>query len=62
MSTLADDIKALMVLGHGLETATQLAVTDRNRTGNSMKFYCIFLVFILILCHHVRNWNNGKVG
>jgi hypothetical protein len=32
MSSLADDIKALMDLGHSLESATELAVADRNRT------------------------------
>jgi hypothetical protein len=32
MTTLAEDIKALMELGHGLERATELAVADRKRT------------------------------
>jgi hypothetical protein len=32
MTTLADDIKALMCLGFGLERATELAVADRNRS------------------------------
>jgi len=32
MTTLAEDIKALMDLGHGLESATELAVADRKRT------------------------------
>ncbi len=40
MTTLADDIKALMCLGFGLERATELAVADRNRPppalGNSL--------------------------
>jgi len=31
MTTLADDIKALMGLGHSLENATELAVADRKR-------------------------------
>jgi len=33
MTTLAEDIKALMDLGHGLERATELAVADRKRTS-----------------------------
>ena len=32
MTTLAEDIKALMDLGHGLKSATELAVADRKRT------------------------------
>ena len=31
MTTLADDIKALMDLGISLERATELAVADRNK-------------------------------
>ena len=31
MTTLAEDIKALMDLGHGLGSATKLAVEDRKR-------------------------------
>jgi len=32
--TLAEDIKALIDLGHSLEIATQLAVADRNTVLN----------------------------
>ena len=31
MSTLAEEIQALMALGHDLNTATQLAERDRTR-------------------------------
>ncbi len=36
MTTLAEDIKALMALGHSLSDATQLAINDRAR--NTGKF------------------------
>jgi len=34
-TTLAEDIKALMDLGHDLDSATQLAVADRNRSSTT---------------------------
>jgi hypothetical protein len=37
-TTLAQDIEALVALGHPLERATQLAVADRNR--NAGKMFC----------------------
>mmetsp|Transcript_19019 Transcript_19019/g.27242 ORF Transcript_19019/g.27242 Transcript_19019/m.27242 type:complete len:763 (+) Transcript_19019:38-2326(+) len=36
MTTLAEDIKALMDLGHGLESATELAVADRKKTTQAV--------------------------
>mmetsp|Transcript_20122 Transcript_20122/g.27647 ORF Transcript_20122/g.27647 Transcript_20122/m.27647 type:complete len:205 (+) Transcript_20122:38-652(+) len=37
MTTLAEDIKALMDLGHDLGSATELAVADRKRTAQVEK-------------------------
>jgi hypothetical protein len=42
MTTLAEDIKALVDLGHSLEIATQLAVADRNRTPAPGNFFKSF--------------------
>jgi hypothetical protein len=35
MTTLAEDIKALMDLGHGLGSATELAVADRVKKSKA---------------------------
>ena len=52
MTTLADDIKALMDLGISLERATELAVVDRNKVpapGNLCislsNFYILYIYF-----------------
>jgi hypothetical protein len=44
--TLADDIQALINVGHTLERATELAVEDRRlRQGKCRRFLCLFLQF-----------------
>ena len=45
MTTLVDDIKALMCLGFGLERATELAVADRNRPPAPALGNCLFRYF-----------------
>jgi len=46
MSSLADDIKALMDLGHSLESATELAVADRNRTPTTQPGNYLILCYL----------------
>ena len=66
MTTLAEDIKALMDLGHGLGSATKLAVEDRKRAtqpGNYlhpvmgliflwMSLYIAIYIYIITLYNH----------
>ena len=51
-TTLAQDIEALMTLGHNLERATELAIADRaitqGKTPQSSRI--IYLLFTCINC------------
>ena len=60
MTTLADDIKALMDLGISLERATELAVADRNKVpapGN----YLHPVYFIEQFPSHIANNGNCRI-
>jgi len=53
MTTLADDIKALMDLGINLERATELAVADRNKVPTTQGNYPVPVNFIVLFTSHI---------
>ena len=52
MTTLADDIKALMDLGISLERATELAVADRNKVPAPGNLCILFFYLISVFLSH----------
>jgi hypothetical protein len=68
-TTLAQDIQALVALGHTLERATELAVADRNRNAGKMichlwfvyykEFYSIYFCFCSFSSKFLYEWNDS---